>query len=257
MRRSNFGFSAALAAGVLLMFGCNSDGSLGCQPQCDHTKVLPAPGACAVPGVPPGSSGGVCYGDGHVTSCDPGLTCIDDVCIACGGPGLVCCEGADRQLSCPSGGTCAYDFTAHASMCQGCGDHVGGACCSDGQCNPAIGTCSGATNTCIAGTGGVCAGSQTFSFWSIDPAGCAFGPLSVFSGNATDAATCASQLVNPGWTAGPLGQDPQLIQDVCAQCSTNGNFPMTLAAFSSAAMDSCKQEQHPSPGCFYTAGACP
>ena len=52
---------------------------------------------------------------------------------------------------------------------------------------PAIGTCNGATNTCIAGIGGVCAGSGKFSFWNIDPAGCAFGPVSVFSNTATDA----------------------------------------------------------------------
>jgi hypothetical protein len=255
MPRSNFWFSATLAAGVLFMFSCNGDGSIGCKAQCDQTKTLPTPGACGIDGAATGGYGGPCYGDGHVKSCDDGLTCIDNVCIPCGGPGLACCEEADRQLDCPSGGTCSHDFNVGANMCEGCGDHVGGACCNDGQCNPAIGTCSGATNTCVAGTGGVCVGTQTFSFWNIDPQGCAFGPVSVFSDNATDAATCANQLVDPGWTTGPIGQNPQIIQDVCAHCTIDGNFSMTLAAFSSSALDSCKQEQH--PGCQYTTGPCP
>jgi hypothetical protein len=255
MRRSHLWFSAALGAAVLFMFSCSGGGFLGCNAACDPNQHQEIPGWCGVAGAAAGGLGGPCYGDGHITSCDDGLTCSDNVCIPCGAPGEACCETADRQLECDQGGTCSYNSSVGAGMCDGtCGTVAGGPCCGDGTCSPSAGSC-GPNKTC--GTvAGKCSGTGTpYSFWAIDPAGCAIQAFNVFADSTADAQTCAQGLVDPGWTIGPINQTPPIYQQVCAECSIDGNFSMQIAAFTSAALTSCEHELHPS--CTYVNGNCP
>jgi hypothetical protein len=89
------------------------------QACCGAIKICTAPGAvCPAGGAtcqPCGKAGGVCCRVGGLSSCDPGLDCVNNMignpgtCKPCGGPGQDCCgEGLAARRTCNPGLTCQF-----------------------------------------------------------------------------------------------------------------------------------------------------
>jgi hypothetical protein len=89
------------------------------QPCCGAIKLCTAPGAvCPRDGatcVACGKSGGTCCKVGGLSSCDPGLDCVNNAfpnpgtCKPCGGNGQDCCgEGIAARRTCNAGLTCQF-----------------------------------------------------------------------------------------------------------------------------------------------------
>ena len=217
---------------------------LGCggwfELRCDQNLPDGVPGSCPKETSPDGTSQGRCRPSTSGQMCDPGLTCIDGVCIPCGLDGESCCfHGINIPRSCDPGIACdASDNFPWPTCTASCGA-VGKPCCDIpfDPC-PAGGIC-GASNTCEGNASSGCGtGTQHFA-WIIDANRCASKPM-FFLAPAGSEESCAQAALAafPGFTLGPIDTDATC-KDVCVVPSVNAPNDLDLCWFSDEDYNTC------------------
>ena len=190
--------------------------------------------------------------------CNPGLECVDGICVACGGANEVCCDSpgipkCDAPLACNGG---QIGVLGH---CTGDCGAIGLACCPDSGC-PASGTC--VDGQCQdPGGDPLCQGGPEYHVVSIIGPDCANNPKEFHTNSAADAETCRQALVN---AAGPDTQvcdlDQKPVETVV--CFHDPDVPPDSSIYfwhckeGDAQLAICEQQYVCPNQCTWTDGAC-
>ena len=200
-----------------------------------------------------GEQGFPCRTGWTTSACNDGLRCLDDACVACGGPGETCCSIPGGSLYCDNGG-CAGASWDDPGTCSGeCGS-IGLACCADASC-PGGGTCDG--SKCQGDTADPCqSGKQAHTVNVIAP-DCSTSQITFKTDTAEQAEQCRQKLVaQAGAGQEVCGLDTKPTETAVCKFSMNGADQLYLWNCSDQQLALC-EASFCLDGCTWSTGSCP
>jgi len=201
-----------------------------------------------------GEEGHPCRTGWVASACNDGLRCLDEGCVACGGPGQTCCQIPGGSRFC-NGGACVGDWDAPGTCSGDCGS-IGLACCGDGDAPcPGGGTCS--AGMCQGDAADPCqSGKEVHTVNVIEP-DCSTVQVTFKTDTAAQAEECRQKLVAhaaPGEEVCSTDTKPNETE-VC-KFSINGSDQLYLWNCSDQQLATC-EAFFCLDGCTWSTGTCP
>lgn len=200
-----------------------------------------------------GEEGYPCRGGLTTSLCNDGLRCLDDGCVACGGPGETCCSNLGGSLYC-NDGACVGAGWEDPGTCSGDCGSIGLACCSDETC-PGGGAC--VDGMCKGDSGDPCqSGKQAHTINVIEP-DCSTFQVTFMTDTPEQAEECRQKLAaqaGPGEEVCSLDTKPN--DTAVCKFSINGADQLYLWNCSDQQLALC-EAFFCVDGCSWSTGTCP